>query len=113
MSSVTQYDDNKSSDVLLPIWDCDKVDRRGAKENKELWYCGYCVNDYNIWNHIKALVQLTISGGRRTSRCRGEILSKYQRKFKALKENKYFLRNQRVQKRDLLQKLVHSDAEAI
>ena len=28
MSSLTQYDDHQSRDVLLSIWDCDKVDMR-------------------------------------------------------------------------------------
>ena len=37
ISSLTQYDDNQSSDVLLAIWECDKVDRRGEKGNKEFW----------------------------------------------------------------------------
>ena len=30
MASVTQYYDHQISDVLLLIWDCDKVDRRGG-----------------------------------------------------------------------------------
>ena len=34
MSSLTQDDDHRSSDGLLLIWGCDKVDRRGAKGNK-------------------------------------------------------------------------------
>ena len=50
MSNVTEDDDNQSRDVLLLILDCDKVGRRGAKENKERWYFGLCVNEYNIWN---------------------------------------------------------------
>ena len=40
MSSLTQDDDNQSSNVLLYIWECDKVDRRVAKGNEEhlvLW----------------------------------------------------------------------------
>ena len=41
MSSVTPDNDNKSSDVLLSIWECDKVDSRGAKDNKERWYCEF------------------------------------------------------------------------
>ena len=38
MSSLTQDDDNQSSDVLLSIWECDKVDRREEKGNEERWY---------------------------------------------------------------------------
>ena len=38
MPSVTQDDDHQSSEVLLYNWECDKVDRRGAKGNKELWH---------------------------------------------------------------------------
>ena len=53
MSSVTQDDDNQIRDVLLYIWECDKVDRRVAKGNKECWYCGFCRNEYNIWNYKK------------------------------------------------------------
>ena len=53
MPSITQDDDHQSSDVLLCIWECDKVDRRGAKGNKERWYCGFCVNEYNICNSAK------------------------------------------------------------
>ena len=34
MSSVTQYNDNQRSDVLLSIWECDKVDGRGEKGSK-------------------------------------------------------------------------------
>ena len=45
MSSVTQDDHHQSSDVLLSIWECDKVDRRGAKGDKERCYCGFCGND--------------------------------------------------------------------
>ena len=48
VSSVTQYDDHQSSDFLLLVRKCDKVDRRGAKGNKERWFCGFCVNKYNI-----------------------------------------------------------------
>ena len=44
ISSATQYDDHQSSDVLLSIWECDKVDKRGSKDNKELWYFGLCGN---------------------------------------------------------------------
>ena len=29
MSSVTQDDDHQSSDIVLYIWECEKVDRRG------------------------------------------------------------------------------------
>ena len=39
MSSITQYDDDKISDVILSIGECDKVDRRVEKGNKELCYC--------------------------------------------------------------------------
>ena len=55
MLSVTQDDDHKITDVLLLIWECNNVDRRGAKDNKELWYCGFCGNEYNIWNSKKGL----------------------------------------------------------
>ena len=68
MSSVTQDDDHQSSDVLLLNWECDKVDRRRAKGNKERWYCGFCGNPYNIWNSTKALMHLTGSGGHSISR---------------------------------------------
>ena len=37
MSGVTQDDDHQRSDVILSIWECDKVDRRGEKDNKECW----------------------------------------------------------------------------
>ena len=59
ISSLTQYDGHQSSDFLLSIWECDKVDRKGAKGNKERWYCGFCGNDYNICNYIKSLMHLT------------------------------------------------------
>ena len=88
MSSVTQNDDHKRSDVLLSIWERDKVYRWGAKGNKERWYCGLCGNEYNIWNYTKALMHLPRTGGHGISQCRGEILPKYQRQFKALKEKK-------------------------
>ena len=48
MSSINQDDDHQISDVLLSIWDYDKIDRRAAKGNKERWYCGFCGNEYNI-----------------------------------------------------------------
>ena len=54
MSSVTQDDDHLRSDVILYIWECDKVDRRGAKGNKEHYYCGFCRKEYNIWNSTKS-----------------------------------------------------------
>ena len=85
MSSLTQYDDNQISDVLLSIWGCDKVDKRISKGNKECWYCGFCGNEYNIWNSKKSFMHLNRSGGHNIVRCRGGILSKYQLKFKALK----------------------------
>ena len=40
MSSLNQDDDNQSSDVILYIWEYDKVDRKGANLNKERWYHG-------------------------------------------------------------------------
>ena len=113
ISSLTQDDDHKSSGFILLIWECGKVDRRVAKGNKELWYFGLYRNKYNIWNSTKSFMQLTRSGGHRISRCRGEILPKYQRQFKALKENKEVLRNQRVSNRDMLQAVVHSDVDVI
>ena len=85
ISSVTQYDGHQSSDVLLYIWEFDKVGIRGAKGNKERWYCGLCVNEYNIWNSTKSLIHLDISGSHSISWCIGEILPKYQCYFKALK----------------------------
>ena len=85
MASLTQDDDHKSSDVFLSIFECDKVDRRGANGNKERWYCEFCGNEYNVWNSTEALMHLTRSGDHRISRCRGDILPKYQRQFKALK----------------------------
>ena len=88
MSSVTQDNDHQSSNVLLYIWECEKVDRRGSKGNKERWYCGFCGNEYTIWNSTKALMHLNISGGHIISRCRGDIIPKYQCNLKALKENK-------------------------
>ena len=111
MLSLTQDDDHQSSDVILFIWECDKVDMRGGKGNKERWYCGFCRNNYNIWKSTKALMHLTRSGGHSIVRCRGEILPKYQRQLKVLKEKKEVSRNQRVSNRYLLQILVHSDAE--
>ena len=59
MSSVTKDDDHKSIDVLLYILECDKVDRRVAKGNKERWYCGFFGYEYNIWNSTKALMHPT------------------------------------------------------
>ena len=88
MSSLTQDDDHQISDVLFLIWECDKVDRRGAKGNKYLWYRGFCVNEYNIWNSTKALTNLTRSGGHSIDRRRGDILPKHQCQFKVPKENK-------------------------
>ena len=88
MSSLTQDDHHQSSDFLLSIWECYRVDRRGEKGNKELWYCGLCGNKYNIWKSTKYLMHLTISGDHRISLCRGDILPKYQCNFKALKEKK-------------------------
>ena len=58
-------------------------------------------------------MHLTISGGQIIYRGRFEILPKYQRQFKELKEKKEVLRNQGVSKMDLLQTSVHSDAEAV
>ena len=58
-------------------------------------------------------MRLTRSGGHRISRCRVDILPKYQRQLKALKEKNEIFRNQRVSKRYMLQTLVHSNAEAI
>ena len=78
-------DDHQISDVLLSIWWCDKVDRRGEKGNKDTWYCGFCGNEYNIWNSTKTLIHLTRSGGHIIAQCRGEILPRYQHQFKALK----------------------------
>ena len=63
MSSFNQDDHHQSSDVLLYIWGCDKFDMKGAKGNKELWYCGFCGNEHNICNSTKALIHLNISGG--------------------------------------------------
>ena len=77
MSSTTQDDNHHSSDVILSIWGWDKVYRRLAKGNKELWYRGFFGNEYNIWNSTKALMHLTRSGGRIISRYRGDILPKY------------------------------------
>ena len=113
MSSVTHDDDHQISDVLLSIWECDKVDRRGANVNKERWHCVFCGNEYNIWKSTKALMRLTISDGHSIARCRGEILSNFQRQFKSLKEKKGLLSNQRVPKIYLLQTSVHSDADSI
>ena len=76
MSSVTQDDVNQSSDVLVSIWECGKVDRRGAKGNKDRWHYGFCGNEYNICNFTKALMILTRSGGHSILRCRGEIIPK-------------------------------------
>ena len=83
MSIFTKDDNHKISDALLSILECDKVDRRVAKGNKDLWYCGFCVNEYNIWTSTKALLQLTRSGGHIIARCRSDILPKYQHQFKA------------------------------
>ena len=85
MSSITQDDDHQRRDVLLSIWECDKVDKRVSKGNKERWYCGLYGNEYNIWNSTKSLMYLNISGGHIIARCIGEIIPKYQRQFKALK----------------------------
>ena len=62
MSSLTQDDDHQISYVLLSIWECDKVNRRGAKVNKERWYCGFYRNEYNIWNCKKIDVPDQIRG---------------------------------------------------
>ena len=56
--------------------------------NKEHWYCGFFGNEYNKWNYTKALMQLTRSGDHNIDQYRGEIITKYQRQFKALKEKK-------------------------
>ena len=53
------------------------------------------------------------SGSHIIAQCRGDILPKYQHKFKSLKEKNEVSRNQRVSKRDMMQTLVHSDAKAI
>ena len=61
----------------------------------------------------KALMNLTIYSCHIISRYRGEILPKYQRQIKTLKEKKEILRNQKVSKMGLLHTSVHSDEEAI
>ena len=76
MSSLTQDDYNQSSDVILSIWECDKVGRRGEKGNDECWYCGFCGNDYNILNSAKPFMHLTRLGGHSITQFRGEILPK-------------------------------------
>ena len=86
MSSVIQDDDHQRSDVLISIWECDKDDKKGKKGNKEIWYCGICGNEYTIWNSTKVLIHLTRSGGNSIAQYISEILPKYQRQFKALKE---------------------------
>ena len=63
MSSLTKDYDNQSSNFILLIWGCGKVDRRVIKGNKDRWYCGLCGNEYNIWNYTKALMHMTGSGG--------------------------------------------------
>ena len=68
MSSVTQDDDNQSSDVILLIWECDRVDIRVSNGNKEHWYFLFCGIEYNIWNSKKALMHLTGSGDHIISR---------------------------------------------
>ena len=113
MSSLTQDDDHQSSDVLLSIWMCNKVDMRGAKENKERRYCGFYGNEYNMWKSTKSLIHLTILDGNIIDQFRSEILPKYQFNFKSLKERKEVSRNQIVSNRGLLQALVHSDVESI
>ena len=55
MPILNQEDDHQISDVLLSTWEFDKVDRRGAKENKERWCCGFFGNGYNIWNSTKII----------------------------------------------------------
>ena len=85
MLSVTQDDDHQISDVLLSICECDKVDRRLSKVNKDRWYCGFCENEYNIWNSIKLLLCLTRTGGHVIVQCRGEVLHKCQHHSKVLK----------------------------
>ena len=102
MPIVTQDDYHQRSDALFSIWECKNVDRRGSKGNKERWYFRFCGNEYNIWNPTKALMHPTRPGGHRIALCRGEIIPKYQRHLKALKERKEVLRNQRVSKRYLL-----------
>ena len=82
MSSVTQYDGHQSSDVLLSIWEFDRVDRRGARRSKERWYCGFCGNECTIWDSTKSLMHLTRSGGHSIDLSIGDILPTYQRKFK-------------------------------
>ena len=76
ISSVTQDNDHQSSNFIIYIWECDKVDRRGAKGNKDLWYCGFCGKEYNICNSTKTSMHLCRIGGHRIARCRGEILPK-------------------------------------
>ena len=76
ISSLTQYYYHQNSCVILYIWECGNVSRRGEKVNKERWYCRFLVNDYNIWNSTKALMNLTILGGHSISWCRGEIILK-------------------------------------
>ena len=53
ISSLTQDDYHQRIDVILFIWECDKVDMRGGRGNKERWYCGLCGNEHNIWNYKK------------------------------------------------------------
>ena len=82
MSSVTQDDDHQSSDVLLSIWQCEKVYSRGVKGNEEKWYYGFCVNEYNRCKPTKELIHLNRSGDHSIDRCRVEVLPKYQCQLK-------------------------------
>ena len=59
------------------------------------------------------MIHLTRSGGHSISRCRGDIIPKYQRQFKSLKETRELSRNKRVASRGLLQTFFHSGAEDI
>ena len=88
MSSLIQVDDNQSSDVLLSIWECDKVYRRGAFGYKDCWSCRFCGNEYNICNSTKPLLHLTRSGGHSIVQWRGEIIPNNWFQLKALKEKK-------------------------
>ena len=81
--------------------------------HKERWYYVFCGNEYNIWNSTKALMHLTRSGVHIIAQCRGDILPKFQRQFKALKEKEELSINKRASNRDILQTLVYYDAEVI
>jgi hypothetical protein len=66
------------------IWECEKIEKCGTKNENEGWICHWCDKDFRVWNATKALCHVTAALKHNMRVCAAKIALPYKAPYQFL-----------------------------